>query len=113
MWVSQESGFIKSGCVYSTGLQDCQKDLPFNTMTDGVSDIVVVFLGDFRARIWCDIPTGIQNLSSDDFPKPLCFEAEHGGPVDNYGQQGTGIHRCLMTFIDFLFIFKFPFFFFA
>lgn len=61
----------------------------FSTVADGVSYIVVVFLGDFRPRIWCHIPTGIKTLPSDDFPKPLCFEAEHGGPVDNYGQQGN------------------------
>lgn len=75
-------------------------------MVDGVSYIVVVFLGDYRARIWCHIPTGIKTLPSDDFPKPLCFEAECWWPMDNYGQRGMVICRCLMTFIEFLFILK-------
>ena len=78
-------------------------------MADCVSYIVVVFLGDCRARIWCHIPADIKNLPSDDFPKPLYFEAECRGPMDNYGQQGTVIHRSLVTFIEFLFIFKLGF----
>lgn len=68
--------FCKLGYVYTAGRQDCQGP-PFSTQwLNGVSYIVVVFLGDYRSRIWCHIPTGIKTLPSDDFPKPLCFEAE-------------------------------------
>ena len=79
----------------------------FSTMADCVY-VVVVFLGDCRSRIWCHIPVGFKNLPSDDFPKPLCLEAECRGPVDNYGQQGNC--RRLIMFIEFLFIFKFLYF---
>lgn len=75
MWVSWESGSISQDTHIP--LADKTVNLFISTTADGVSYVVVVFLGDFRTRTWCYIPAGIKNLPSDDFPKPLCFEAEH------------------------------------